>query len=395
MARGAIAEQVAADLSASSWIRGMFEKGVELRAKFGAENVHDFSLGNPNANPPEAFFEALRGVTTERAPRMHRYMPNAGIPETRSAVAAFVANEYALDVDAGGVVMTTGAAGGLNVVMRTICDPGDQVIVLAPYFPEYRFYIEHAGAEVVVVQTDEAFQPDPRAIEAAISDKTRAILVNSPNNPSGVVYSESHCRALAEIARRHDREERPLYLVLDDPYRRLVYDAPRPPTPAESYDRTILVSSYSKDLSVAGERCGYVVVSARVPQRRELLAGLTMLNRTLGFVNAPALIQRVIARCADACCDVDFYRKNRDRLCAMLRDVGYELVIPDGGMFVFPRTPIADDAAFVARLVEQRVLCVPGRGFGRAGHMRITFAVDPETIDRARDGFAAALRDAQ
>ncbi len=391
MARMALARKVAEDMRSASWIREMFERGRKLKAELGEENVCDLTLGNPNGVPPRAFFEALRAVAAEERPELHRYMPNAGFEATRAAVASFVSREYRLAVGPGDVLLTTGAAGGLNVVMRAICDPGDEVIVLAPYFPEYRFYVEQAGGAVVVVQTDGEFQPDPAAIEAAISGRTRAIIVNSPNNPSGAVYSEQTCRGLARVLARHDSAERPIYLVTDDPYRRVLFEPDWCPTPVHYYPRSIIVSSYSKDLSIPGERAGYVVLPPDLPERGALLGAMTMLNRTLGYVNMPALMQRVIARCPDALCDVSFYRRNRDLLCVALRESGYDLVMPAGALYVFPRTPIPDDVEFMEVLLRYRVLAVPGRGFGRPGHMRLSFCVDRATIERALPALEAAI----
>ena len=391
MPKLAIAEKVAADMTSASWIREMFEKGRRMKAELGAENVQDFSLGNPNGAPPEEFFAALKATAAERRPELHRYMPNVGFDETRAAVARFIAAEYRLDVDAAAVVLTSGAAGGMNLVMQTICDPGDEVILLAPFFPEYKFYAEQANSRAVVVQTDEEFQPDPEAIEAAISERTRAIIVNTPNNPTGAVYTEESCRALAELLCRHDRDGRPIYLATDDPYRRIIYDLDWCPTPAKHYRRTIIVSSYSKDLSIPGERAGYVVIPKTVPDREMILSAMTMLNRTLGYVNLPAFMQRVIARCADALCDVGFYKQNRELLCSALLEYGYDLTMPGGALYTFPKTPIADDVEFVNTLMKYKILAVPGRGFGRPGHMRVSFCVDRETIQRALPGFKAAI----
>ena len=390
MPRPPIATRIAEQMKSSSWVREMFERGLRLKAERGADNVFDFSLGNPNASPPDEFFDAVRAVAAERQPALHRYMPNAGFPEARAAVARYIAGEYRMDVDGSSVVLTTGAAGGLNVTMRALCEPGDEVIVLAPHFPEYRFYVEQAGATLVVVQTDDKFQPDIAAIRAAITPQTRAIIVNSPNNPTGALYTNERCKALADMLLERDTDDNPLYLVLDDPYRRIVFDVDRAPSVADHYARTILVSSYSKDLSIAGERAGYIAVPAGVPGRETILGAMTMLNRTLGMVNLPAFMQRVITRCASACCDISQYRANRDRLCGALREMGYELPWPGGAMFAFPCTPI-DDVEFVEELMKHNILTVPGRGFGRPGHMRISFAVAPETIERALAGFAAAL----
>lgn len=392
MPREVVAARVLQDMGRASWIRAMFEKGRALRAEVGAERVCDFSLGNPDGVPPEAFFEALLAVATERAPALHRYMPNAGFDATRAAIAAFVAREYRIELDAAGLLVTCGAAGGLNTVLRAICDPGDEVIVLTPYFPEYRFYIEQANARMVAVETDAEFKPVMDRISEAIGDRTRAIIVNSPNNPTGAVYSEETCLALAELLREFDGPDRPLYLMTDDPYRRLVYDRAWCPTPVRHYSRSILVSSYSKDMSIAGERIGYVGVPNGVPGRETLIGALTMLNRTLGFVNAPAFMQRVVARCADALCDVGEYKRKRDLLCDVLRTARYEFATPGGGMFVFPKTPIADDVRFVDLLLRQYILAVPGQGFGRAGHMRLSLAVEPAVIERSAAGFKAARK---
>ncbi|MBU0640746.1 MAG: pyridoxal phosphate-dependent aminotransferase [Planctomycetes bacterium] len=391
MASSAVAQKVVADLQTASFIREMFEKGRRLKAEFGAENVQDFSLGNPNATPPDAFFEALAAVAEERCPARHRYMPNVGFDETRTALARFMSSEYRLEFDAASLILTTGAAGGMNVVMRAILNPGDEVLVLAPFFPEYRFYIEQANGRMVLVQTDEHFLPDLATIEAAITERTRAIIVNSPNNPSGAVYPDDVCRGLADVLARHDGPQHPIYLVTDDPYRRVIYDLDWCPTPVRHYPRSIVVSSYSKDLSIAGERMGYVGVPQTVPERELLLGALTMLNRTLGFVNAPALMQRVVGRCADALCDVSFYKQNRDLMCNALREYGYDLQMPRGALYAFPKTPIPDDAAFCDVLMRQRILAVPGRGFGRPGHIRLAFCVDRETIRRALPGLKAAI----
>ena len=394
MSKLTIAEKVASDMKSGSWIREMFEKGRRLKAELGAENVHDFSLGNPNEPPPDAFFQALQAVAADRQPALHGYMPNVGFDESRAAVAKFVSHEYRMEVEPGAVILTTGAAGGMNMVMRTICNPGDEVLVLAPFFVEYKFYIEQAGGKMVLVQTDEKFQPELDAIEAAITPRTRAIIINTPNNPTGAVYTEEKCRGLADLLKRHDRDERPIYIATDDPYRRIIFDLDWCPTPATHYDRTIIVSSYSKDLSIAGERAGYVALPKALPYRDMIFAAMAMLNRTLGYVNMPAFMQRVVARCAEALCDVDSYRSNRDLLCHALLEYGYELTMPGGALYAFPKTPL-DDVEFVNILMKHNILAVPGRGFGRPGHMRISYCVDRKTIERALPGFKAAIEEAR
>lgn len=391
MSTHAISAKVAQDMQSASWIREMFEKGRRLKAELGNDNVYDFSLGNPNATPPDAFYDAMAAVARERVAPAHRYMPNAGFDETRAAIAEFVSREYRQPFDSQSIIVATGAAGGMNVCLRSICNPDDEVITLAPFFPEYKFYIEQAGAKMVLVQTDGAFQPDLDAISAAMTDRTRGIIINTPNNPSGAVYTEEKCRGLAELLAAHDRPDRPIYLICDDPYRRILYDVDWCPTPLSHYPRTIVVSSYSKDLSIAGERAGYIAVPDSMPEKPLLLGALTMLNRTLGFVNGPAFMQRVIARCADALCDVSFYRENRDLLCNTLVEYGYDLVMPKGALYAFPRTPLDDDPAFVDVLLKHHVLAVPGRGFGRPGYMRLSFCIDRETIRRALPALKAAI----
>lgn len=394
MPKSAIARQVAVDMQAASWVRAMFEKGRKLKAEFGADNVQDFTLGNPNASPPPAFFDAVAACAAERDPANHRYMTNAGYDEARAAVARFLSQEYKLDFDAAGVLLTCGAAAAMNVVLRAVLDPGDEVIVLAPFFSEYRFYVEQAQGRLVVAETTREFLPDPAALENALTDRTRAVVVNTPNNPTGALYPEESCREVGRLLGRYDRPDRPLYLICDDIYRRVIYDLPWCPAPALHYPRSIIVSSYSKDLSIPGERLGYVAPHPRLADRDLLLSAMTMLNRTLGFVNAPAFMQRVVTRCADALCDQTLYRQNRDTLCDALRSYGYELPMPGGAFYAFPKSPLPDDAAFIELLMNQhRILGVPGRGFGRPGYFRLSYCVDRDTVERSLPGFKAAIEE--
>ena len=393
MPEDGIARQIAERLQGASWIREMFERGLRLKQQLGADQVFDFSLGNPSNPPPDSFFEALQQVANDRDPEKHRYMPNAGFPEARQAIASYVRDEYAYPIADDGVILTSGAAGGLNVALNTVCEPGDEVIVLAPFFPEYRFYIEQAGAKLVLVDTDEAFQPDPQALASAITARTRVVMLNSPNNPTGVVYTPEKLRALTDALEARDSDSNPIYLLQDDPYRRVVFDGEKPAAPGSWYPRTILVSSFSKDVSIAGERAGFIAVADALPNRKRVLEGLTMLNRTLGFVNMNATTQRVLAHCAGALSDVDAYRRNRDLMCGALTKLGYELTRPGGAMFVFPKTPIPDEIEFIEILSRYNILAVPGRGFGRAGHIRLSFAVDPKVIERSLPGFEKALAD--
>lgn len=390
-----IAKRVAAAVESASWIREMFERGVRLKAERGADKVFDFSLGNPNAPLPPAFHEALRAVAAEKNDGLHRYMQNAGFPDTRKAIANYLSSVYPLEFGPNDLVITSGAAGGANVALRAIVEPGDEVIVNAPFFPEYRAYIENAGGVMKVVPTDAAYQLDLTAIETAISPRTRAVMVCSPNNPSGAVYGEETLAALGQLLSRREGAEAPIYLLCDDVYHRVVFETGVAPAAAAHYHRALVLGSYSKDIGIAGERIGWVAIPRSVPGRDKLYAAIVMLNRTLGFVNASGVMQRVVARCADAMCDLAFYRKNRDLLYDGLREAGYELPKPGGALFMFPRTPIEDDVAFVSQLMEHGVLVVPGSGFGAPGHIRVSFCVPRETIERGLPGFAAALRQAK
>ena len=372
----------------------MFEKARALRAERGADNVFDFSLGNPDAPPPRAFFDALEAVARERNAALHRYMPNAGFDETRSAIAQFLSNEYRARFDSAGVIVTCGAAAAMNVFLRATCDPGDEVIVLAPYFPEYRFYAEHCGAVLKIVETDGRFQPDAGAIQQALTARTRAVILNSPNNPTGAVYESGAIDRVAAALSTRDSVDQPIYLICDDPYRRLLYDLDWCPTPVTRYARTVITSSFSKDLSLPGERLGYVAMPPALPGRDLLFTACVTLNRSMGFVNAPAVMQRVIARCAEARCDVELYREKRDALARVLTEAGYPVDRPRGGMFLFVQTPIADDARFSDFLIAQGIVVSPGRGFGRPGYMRLSFAVPAVSIERSAGGFAAARREA-
>jgi len=390
-----ISKNVKACLSASSWIRKMFEEGARLRAAHGASNVFDFSLGNPNVPPPERFKKVLAEVSAGPGTG-HGYMPNAGYPETRQAVADHVSMEQQADVSADGVLMTCGAAGGLNVILKAILDPGDIVVGLAPFFVEYRFYTENHGGCFRAVQTDATFDIDLEALEQAIDEKTRAVIINSPNNPTGAVYSAQtleHLGALlSEKSRKHGRA---IYLISDEPYRDIVYDGIVVPPLFPACENSMVVSSYSKTLSLPGERIGFVAVNPATACRQELVDAMTFANRVLGFVNAPALMQRVITFMQGQHVDIGEYARKRDLLCGLLADAGYDFIKPAGAFYLFPQSPLADDVAFVKILQEQRILAVPGVGFGRPGHFRLAFCVEDDTIKNAAPGFARAMAEAR
>jgi aspartate aminotransferase len=387
----AISSRIKAAMEGASWIRRMFEEGAELKARLGADKVFDFTLGNPDLEPPARFKEELLAAVLDPAPGLHSYMPNAGLVSVRQALAAHLARVHGLPFKSDDVVVTCGAAGALNVILKTLLDPDDEVVVLAPFFPEYLFYADNHGGKAVVAETDEQFRLDPNRVERLLSPRTRAIIINSPNNPTGQVYEAAALKELGQLLAHHrGRHGRPVYLVADEPYRRLVYDGVSLPSIFGAYPDTLLATSFSKDLSIPGERLGYAAVSPRAAGRGELYAGMVLANRILGFVNAPALMQRVVARLTEVAVDIGPYARRRDRLCELLGDAGYRFVKPGGAFYLFPEAPGGDDLAFVARLKEENVLAVPGRGFGRPGYFRLAFCVPEATIENAAPGFARA-----
>lgn len=376
-------------MQAGSWIRRMFERGRDMKARVGPDAVFDLSLGNPLQEPPQAFRDALREIASEPPAGRHRYMTNAGFPEVREAIAAHLARERLLRTTGDHVVLCCGAGGGLNVALKTLLDPGDEVVVLAPYFVEYLSYVENHGGKPVVVQTDEAFLPDLAAIERALTDRTKALLLNSPNNPTGRVYPPELLKALAGILARRSR---PITILSDEPYREILHAGGTAPSVAALYPNTIQVYSWSKSLSIPGERIGYLAVDPEAPGAKDLVDGLIFSTRVLGFINAPATMQRVAARLLGLRTDVAPYREKLDRIVQSLRKSGYEFVMPEAAFYLFPKSPIADDVAFCEKALEERVLVVPGSGFGRPGHFRLAYCTDDRTI---AEGLKALARTAE
>ncbi len=376
----------------SSWIRKMFEEGAKMKAIHGAENVFDFSLGNPDAPPPPQFNQVIQEIVQNTSPGMHAYMPNGGYPWVREAIAARMSTEQEITISQGDMLMTCGAAGGLNIVMKTLLNPGEEVIILAPYFVEYGFYIDNHGGVSKTVSTDDEFNLDLPAIEAALSDKTKAIIINSPNNPTGQIYSKESLTALGKLLKKVSAKfGTTIYLISDEPYRKIVFDGHEVPSIFAVYANSIVVSSYSKDLSLPGERIGYLAVHPDIEEKPDLLNGLTLANRILGFVNAPALIQRVVAELQDVTVDTSIYARRKEIICSVLRDAGFTFTEPKGAFYVFPKTPLADDVKFVALLQEEKILAVPGVGFGSPGHMRIAFCIPGDVITRSAEGFKRAV----
>jgi len=381
----AIANKIAGYISRSSWIRKMFEEGERLRQEFGAEHVYDFTLGNPDVEPPEAFHAALKQLANNPLPGMHRYMNNAGYPETRTAVAGKLAADSGLAVTAEHVIMTCGAGGALNVVLKAILNPAEEVIILAPYFVEYKFYIDnHGGVPVEVWTNRETFRLDLAAIEAAITTKTRAIIINSPNNPTGVIYTTEELTALGELVKRAQaRTGHQVYVISDEPYARLAYDGVKVPNIFPLIESSVMVTSHSKDLALPGERIGYLAVNPRMATAMQFIEGAVFCNRTLGFVNAPALMQRLVAGLQDASVDSGAYQAKRDLFYTSLTGLGFSMVKPDGAFYLFPKSPLVDDVEFVKLAQKHHILLVPGSGFGAPGYFRIAYCVDTAMIERS------------
>ncbi len=388
----AVARKIHEFMERGSWIRKMFEEGIALKQQFGEDNVFDLSLGNPIMEPAPQFFEELRRIANSSETGMHRYMPNAGYPNARAAVAAGLARETGMSFTGDRVVLTCGAGGALNVIMKTLLDPGDEVVIFAPYFVEYMFYADNQGGTCRVASTDENWLPDIDALATAITPTTSIVLVNSPNNPTGVVYSAEILAGIGEVIRAKEAEfGTEISLVSDEPYRKLLFDGAEYPQIFPHHPRSIVATSHSKDLALPGERIGMIAVSPDYPDGEDIVDGLTFCNRTLGFVNAPAMMQHIIARLQDVTIDVGEYESSRDFLYSALTDIGYSVVRPDGAFYMFPRSPIEDDVVFVDQLKQHRVLVVPGLGFGMPGHFRISFCVSEATLQGSIEGFRQAF----
>ena len=375
-------------MEAGSWIRRMFEEGVALKQRYGEENVFDLSLGNPVMEPPGEFVRELKRLAEHPLPGMHRYMANAGYPETRAAVAAQLSTETGIKLSGEDIVMTCGAAGAMNVVLKTILNQGDEVIVFAPYFVEFLNYIDNHGGVARVMPTDEQFLPQLDVLEAGIGPKTKAVIINSPNNPTGVVYNEDLVRQLGELLGKKEAQYgKDIFLISDEPYRKIIYDGWQYPSPLKHYRKSIIVASHSKDLALPGERIGYIAVHPECSQHGELMDGFVYCNRTLGFVNASALMQNIVRHLQSVTVSVAEYQRKRDFLYGHLIDLGYSVVKPQGAFYMFPESPLADDVAFVRELQQWQVLTVPGHGFGSPGHFRISYCVDDRTLEGSLAGF--------
>ena len=397
-----VTNQIKQSMAGSSWIRKMFEKGIELKKQHGADAVCDFSLGNPDVPPPAKTKEVLEAIAAKAIePLGLGYCPNAGLPPVREAIAGYLAKQQATVVKAGNVIMTVGAAGALVSFFRAVIEPGDEVICPAPYFVEYGSYCGHFGGvlKAIASKPDEGFRPDFDAMAAAVTPKTRAFLINSPNNPTGCIYAEEDLKRLAEIVNKvnADRQSefgdaaRPLYLLSDEPYRAFAYDGAVVPPVMPLTPYAVVLGSFSKTLSLAGERIGYVAIHPEMPDGTTLVNAVTLTNRTLGFVNAPVIGQRLAAQLLDQTVDLEIYDRRRKLMAKVLADAGVEFVEPKGAFYFFPKAPGGDDLKFVDALQEELILAVPGRGFGMAGHIRLSCSVDEKIIARSAEGFKRAV----
>jgi aspartate aminotransferase len=380
-----VSSKISGFVTKSSWIRKMFEEGERLRKEYGDDKVFDFTLGNPDVEPPQAFIDELHRIAKQPVPGMHRYMNNAGYSETRNAVAEVLTESSGLSVSGSHIVMTCGAGGALNVVLKTILNHGDEVIILTPYFVEYKFYIDNHGGVPREVWTDKkTFQLDIAAIDEAINSKTRAIIICSPNNPTGVIYSAESLKQLGQMVREKEQQlKRQIFVISDEPYSRIAYDGKQVPNIFPYVDNAVIVTSHSKDLALPGERIGYLAANPRMNGVDLFMEGAIFSNRVLGFVNAPALMQRLVSGLQRASVNIAEYQEKRDLFYDNLTPMGYSMVKPDGAFYLFPKSPIPDDLEFVRTAQKHHILLVPGTGFGAPGYFRIAYCVDKKMIERS------------
>ena len=374
--------------SGSSAIRKMFEEGKILAAKYGKENVFDYSLGNPIVYPPQEVNDAIESILKEYKPgEIHGYMNNSGYEDVRATLAAYENETKGCNVEAKHLVMTCGAAGGLNVAFKTLLDPGDEIITFAPYFTEYNNYATNAGGVLKVVPVDyDTFQPDLKGLEEMITEKTRIVLINSPNNPSGVIYKEDYIKGIAEILeKKQEAYGHSIVLISDEPYREIYYTDDPIPYILNYYRNSMVIYSYSKSLSLPGERIGYITVNPEIDDVDQLMVALNVANRILGFVNAPSMFQRVAAAVAGKTVDINFYRKNRDTLYEFMKGLGFKIVDPDGTFYLLVKAPIEDEVAFCNKAKEYNLLLVPARGFGCPGYFRMSYCIPYENVVASLD----------
>ena len=390
-----ISDNVRKRMIEGSAIRRMFEEGNQLKERYGEENVFDFSIGNPVMEPPQLFFDELKRIALDQKQGMHRYMENAGYRETRQAVADQLTKEAGITFSFNDIVMTTGAAGAVNVIMKSILNPGEEVILFAPYFPEFDNYIDnHGGVPRIVPTNPDNFIPDLAALDKAIGPGTKAVIINSPNNPTGAVYDGKFIHQLGQLLEDKQKQYKShIYLVSDEAYKKLVFDGIQYPPVFPHFRQTIVAASHSKDLALPGERIGYIAVHPQCGQHDELMAAFILCNRILGFVNAPAIMQMIVRKLQDVSISTEDYRRKRDFLHTNLVNLGYSVFKPQGTFYMFPKSPTHDELVFVNALKEQNILTVPGSNFGTPGYFRISFCIDDSIIERSIPGFEKVARD--
>lgn len=387
-----IAEKMKPLLQNNSAIRMMFEEGKKMSEIYGAENVYDFSLGNPNVPAPKEVNQAIIDIINEEETTMvHGYMNNAGYEDVREAIAQSLNKRFETDFTKNHILMTVGAASGLNIVLKTILNPGEEVIVFAPYFLEYGSYVRNYDGKLVIISPNtETFQPNLAEFKEKIGIHTKAVIMNSPNNPSGVVYSEETIRTISAILEDKQKEfGHSILLISDEPYRELAYDGIPVPYVTKYYHNVIVCYSYSKSLSLPGERIGYLVIPNELEDSAALFSAITIANRTIGSVNAPSLLQRTIMRCLDVQVDIEAYDKNRNLLFNSLTEYGFSCIKPEGAFYLFVKSPIPDEKAFCEAAKKHHILMVPGSSFACPGYVRIAYCVSYETIKRSLPAFQA------
>ncbi|MDR0881191.1 MAG: pyridoxal phosphate-dependent aminotransferase [Candidatus Adiutrix sp.] len=395
-----ISRKMTTATAGASLVRKMFEEGARLRASLGPDKVFDFSIGNPDLPPPPVFQKTLARLVAEARPGAHGYMPNSGWPEVRAKVAAHLNRTEGAGLKnpftADQVIMTVGAAGALNIILKAILDPGDEVVTPRPYFMEYNYYADNHGAAIVPAEPGPAFRLNLESIAEKIGPKTRAVLINSPHNPTGVIYRAEELAALGRLlTSAGQRHGRPIFLVSDEPYRKLAYDGLKVPSVFAAYPYSVIGTSFSKDMSVPGERIGYAAINPDLPDHQSLFNAMALANRILGFVNAPSLMQLALADLLEESVDIGLYEQRRNILADGLAGLGYQLTRPEGAFYLFPRSPLANDDDFVNLLKEENILTVPGRGFSLPGYFRICYCLPPDMIKNSLPGFARALAKAK
>jgi aspartate aminotransferase len=389
-----VSDRVKKGMELGSWIRRMFDEGTAMKKKVGAENVYDLSLGNPIMEPPPEFKREIKHLADHPYPGMHGYMEHAGYPETRAAVSEQLKRETGIALTEKDIIMAVGAAGAINVALKTILDPGDEVIVFLPWFVDYFNYVENHDGIVKLVHTDENYLPRLDELEESIGPRTKAVLINSPNNPTGVVYSADLLRRMSEVLRKKETEHgHPIFIVSDEPYKKIIYDGMKYPSPLNAHRHSIIATSHSKDLSIPGERIGYIALHPDSTDHDELITGFIFCTRVLGFINAPAFMQNVVRHLQGVTIPVAEYQRHRDFIYENLIRMGYQVNKPQGAFYIFPKCPIEDDVAFIHELQQEHyVLAVPGVAFGTPGYFRLVYCTDDRTLEGAMPGMEALAK---